>query len=131
VVSGEGGAKRDGVAHWMRAASCCAGRLTLTVADAWEAGPRSAAELKKAATHYDRAAALCPAPAGKSELAGIAAWSLVPHRGRNHVTCDMSRLHSAPALKGARLKHQMRAIVLTGQTTPSEALFEALCSSVC
>jgi hypothetical protein len=47
------------------------------------------------------------------------------------VTCDMSRLHSAPALKGARLKHQMRAIVLTGQTTPSEALFEALCSSVC
>ena len=25
--------------------------------------------------HYDRAAALCPAPAGKAELAGIAAWS--------------------------------------------------------
>jgi hypothetical protein len=41
---------------------------------AWEAGPRSAAELKEAATHYDRAAALCPAPAGKAELAGIAAW---------------------------------------------------------
>ena len=40
----------------------------------WEAKPRSAAELKKAATHYDRAAALNPAPAGKAELAGRAAW---------------------------------------------------------
>jgi len=40
----------------------------------WEAGPRSAAELKEAATHYERAAALCPAPVGKAELAGIAAW---------------------------------------------------------
>ena len=37
--------------------------------DAWEAGPRSAAELKEAATHLDRAAALCPAPAGKARLA--------------------------------------------------------------
>jgi len=27
---------------------------------AWEAGPRSAAELREAATHYERAAALCP-----------------------------------------------------------------------
>eukprot|EP00964_Phaeocystis_antarctica_P130657 scaffold94540_cov66-Phaeocystis_antarctica.AAC.2 len=41
---------------------------------AWEAGPRSAAELKKAATHYDRAAALCPAPVAKEQLAGDAAW---------------------------------------------------------
>jgi hypothetical protein len=41
---------------------------------AWEVGPRSAAELKEAATHYDRAAALCAAPAVKAELAGIAAW---------------------------------------------------------
>jgi len=41
---------------------------------AWEAGPRSAAELKEAATHYDRSAALNPAPAVKAELAGIAAW---------------------------------------------------------
>ena len=41
---------------------------------AWEAGPRSAAELKKAATHFGRAAALCPAPAGKAQLAGHAAW---------------------------------------------------------
>ena len=40
----------------------------------WEAGPRSAAELKEAATHYERAAALCPAPAVKAELADLAAW---------------------------------------------------------
>jgi len=36
---------------------------------AWEAGPRSAAELKEAATHYERSAALCSAPAVKAELA--------------------------------------------------------------
>ena len=40
--------------------------------DAWEAGPRSAAELKEAATHYDRAAALHPAPAMKAELTRLA-----------------------------------------------------------
>eukprot|EP00964_Phaeocystis_antarctica_P028767 scaffold16226_cov60-Phaeocystis_antarctica.AAC.1 len=40
---------------------------------AWEAEPRSAAELKKAATHYERAAALHPAPAMKAHLAGKAA----------------------------------------------------------
>jgi tetratricopeptide (TPR) repeat protein len=42
--------------------------------DAWEAGPRSAAELREAAAHFDRAAALCPAPALKAALAGEAAW---------------------------------------------------------
>ena len=41
---------------------------------AWGAGPRSAAELKEAATHYERAAALHPAPAVKAELAGSADW---------------------------------------------------------
>ena len=41
---------------------------------AWEAGPRSAAELKEAATLFDRAAALCPAPAIKAHLADQAAW---------------------------------------------------------
>ena len=41
--------------------------------DAWEAGPRSAAELMEAATHYERAAVLDPAPAMKAELAGNAA----------------------------------------------------------
>ena len=42
--------------------------------DAWEAGPRSAAELREAATHFDRAAALHPAPAAKAEFAEDAAW---------------------------------------------------------
>ena len=42
--------------------------------DAWEAGPRSAAELKEAITHFERAAALHPAPEGKAELARVAAW---------------------------------------------------------
>tara|TARA_B100000780_G_scaffold220866_1_gene159925 strand:+ start:97 stop:282 length:186 start_codon:yes stop_codon:yes gene_type:complete len=41
---------------------------------AWEAGPRSAAELKKAAIHYDRAAARHPAPAVKAGFADNAAW---------------------------------------------------------
>jgi tetratricopeptide (TPR) repeat protein len=40
---------------------------------AWEAGPRSAAELMEAATHFERAAALCPAPAVQAVLAGDAA----------------------------------------------------------
>ena len=43
---------------------------------AWEAGPRSAAELKEAATHYERAAALhpVPPPAAKALFAGRAGW---------------------------------------------------------
>ena len=41
---------------------------------ALEAGPRSAAELREAATHYDRAAALASAPAAKAELSGEADW---------------------------------------------------------
>ena len=32
---------------------------------AWEVGPRSAAEFEEAVTHFERAVALCPAPAGK------------------------------------------------------------------
>ena len=39
---------------------------------AWEAGPRSAAELMEAATHYEWAAALHPAPAMKARFAGRA-----------------------------------------------------------
>ena len=38
----------------------------------WEVGPRSAAELKKAATHYERAAALSPAPAMKADFTKLA-----------------------------------------------------------
>eukprot|EP00964_Phaeocystis_antarctica_P107195 scaffold71954_cov54-Phaeocystis_antarctica.AAC.1 len=41
---------------------------------AWEPGPRSlaAAELKEAATHFEQAAALHPAPAVKTTFAGQA-----------------------------------------------------------
>ena len=39
---------------------------------AWEVGPRSAAELKKAAAHYDRSAALCDAPLWKAETSRLA-----------------------------------------------------------
>ena len=42
--------------------------------DAWEAGPRSVAELKEAATHYERTAALCAAPALKAESSMRADW---------------------------------------------------------
>ena len=42
--------------------------------DAWEAGPRSAAELKEAATLFDRSAAMCDAPVQKAGLAGVADW---------------------------------------------------------
>eukprot|EP00964_Phaeocystis_antarctica_P028654 scaffold16167_cov58-Phaeocystis_antarctica.AAC.9 len=40
----------------------------------WEAGPRSAAELKEAAALFDRSAALCDAPALKAGLASNADW---------------------------------------------------------
>ena len=39
---------------------------------AWVTGPRSAAKLKEAAKHYERAAAECGAPAGKVEFARLA-----------------------------------------------------------
>eukprot|EP00964_Phaeocystis_antarctica_P111575 scaffold75924_cov63-Phaeocystis_antarctica.AAC.3 len=41
-------------------------------AGSWEAGPRSVAELSEAATLFDRAAALHPAPVAKANLAGYA-----------------------------------------------------------
>ena len=50
-------------AHQMRALVLVGQR------DAWELGPRSAADLKEAATLFDRAAALCDAPAMKAHLA--------------------------------------------------------------
>eukprot|EP00964_Phaeocystis_antarctica_P126577 scaffold90254_cov60-Phaeocystis_antarctica.AAC.2 len=61
-------APNDVGAHQMRA-------LVLSgLSGAWEVGSRSAAELKEAAAHYDRAAALCPAPAGKAHFADRAGW---------------------------------------------------------
>ena len=40
----------------------------------WGVGPRSAAELKEAAVHYDRSAALSNAPAIQAAKAGLADW---------------------------------------------------------
>jgi tetratricopeptide (TPR) repeat protein len=60
-------APNDESANQMRALVLCGQD------DAWEAGPRSAAELMEAATHFDRAAALSPAPAVQAERAGDAA----------------------------------------------------------
>ena len=40
----------------------------------WEEMPRSAVELREAAAHFDRAAALNPAPVMKAGLAEEAAW---------------------------------------------------------
>ena len=40
--------------------------------DAWEAGPRSAAELKEAGTRLERAAALCDAPVVAAEFIFLA-----------------------------------------------------------
>ena len=42
--------------------------------NAWKAGPRSAGELKEAATLSDRSAALCDAPAMKVQFANNADW---------------------------------------------------------
>eukprot|EP00964_Phaeocystis_antarctica_P135854 scaffold100234_cov63-Phaeocystis_antarctica.AAC.1 len=58
----------DEQANQMRA------RVLVGRVGAVEVGPPSVAELKEAATHFDRAAALCPAPAGQAKLAGCAAW---------------------------------------------------------
>ena len=41
---------------------------------AWEAGPRTAKELKEAAAHFERVATLHPAPAVKARFADCAAW---------------------------------------------------------
>ena len=59
----------DDLAHEMRAAV-----LSRRGACAWQAEPqpRSAAELREAATHYERAAALQTAPAIKAEMEGAA-----------------------------------------------------------
>ena len=56
-------------AHRMRAMVLSSGPLS-----AWGAGPRSAAELREAAAHFERAAALSPAPAVKAGFADAAEW---------------------------------------------------------
>ena len=57
----------DGIAQEMRAV-VLAGQH-----GAWEVGPRSAAEVKEAATHFERVVALCPAPMGKAKFTEDAA----------------------------------------------------------
>eukprot|EP00964_Phaeocystis_antarctica_P160486 scaffold132110_cov51-Phaeocystis_antarctica.AAC.1 len=49
-------------------ANCMRADVLSGVDGAWEAGPRSAAELEEAAMHFERAAALTNAPAEKAEL---------------------------------------------------------------
>ena len=61
-------APNEETSHNMRALVLCG------MEKAWEAGPRSAAELKEAATHFERAAELSDAPALKAERATNAAW---------------------------------------------------------
>ena len=51
-----------------------AGVLSGPIDNVWEAGPRSAVEFKEAATYYEQAAALCPAPSGKARFADDADW---------------------------------------------------------
>ena len=53
-------------AHMMRAEVLCG------QPGAWEAGPRSAAELTEAAAHFERSAALSYAPAVKAEIIRLA-----------------------------------------------------------
>eukprot|EP00964_Phaeocystis_antarctica_P087548 scaffold55582_cov58-Phaeocystis_antarctica.AAC.6 len=69
-------APNDEGADHMRALVLCGGD------GAFEAGPRSAAELKEAAAHFDRAVALCPAPAVKTGLTEIRVGRLLPQPGR-------------------------------------------------
>ena len=61
-------APNDGGANIMRAA------VLSGESDAWEVGPRSAAEYKEAAAHFDRVAAIHPAPVAKAHFASLADW---------------------------------------------------------
>ena len=59
----------------MRAAVLSPGADVLGgVSGIWGAVVRSAAELKEAATYFERAAALCPAPVIRAEFTDRAAW---------------------------------------------------------
>ena len=63
-------APRDQPAYVMRALV-----LSGEVGGAWKLGSHSAAELKEAAAHYERAAALCDAPACIAGLTRLAVLS--------------------------------------------------------
>ena len=51
---------------------------------------RSAAELKEAATHYDRAVALCPAPAAKTQFAELADFCAAARQGPGSESCALT-----------------------------------------
>ena len=56
---------------------------------AWEAGPRSAAELKQATTHFNRSTALSKAPGVKAELVQLQASGPVPQSGPERPCCSV------------------------------------------
>ena len=62
-----GAAPNEGLAHHMRAV------VLSGMIKAWEAGPRSAAELKEAAKHFERYVEIEPAPAMKAMRTRLAA----------------------------------------------------------
>ena len=62
-------APNNQAATQMRAAVLCG-----VTFGAWEAGPRSAAELKEAVTCFERTAAIHPAPAARAKLLSLADW---------------------------------------------------------
>ena len=62
-------APNKAIAHSMRATV-----LGALAFGAWEAGPRSAAELTEAAALWEWSAALCSAPTLKAQKASIADW---------------------------------------------------------
>eukprot|EP00964_Phaeocystis_antarctica_P013866 scaffold7608_cov62-Phaeocystis_antarctica.AAC.1 len=79
----------------------------------WEVGPRSAAELKEAAAHFERAAALHHAPAGKANLTG--------HAARCHRLADAISLGVCVwGVSRPRGSRAVRSQRLEAQSSPSE-----------
>ena len=76
---------------------------------AWEAGPRSAAELREAATHYERAAALSSAPAVKAQFAGNAAQCGRRGCGGRRGGCSLCGLALLRLQRRQRLAHLLVA----------------------
>ena len=75
------------LAHTMRA------RVLSLQSNAWKPGPRSAAEVREAAAHFERAAALSNAPVAKAGFAGLAEMC----RGIPSKAAAMSTARSASA----------------------------------
>ena len=73
----------------------------------WEVRPRSAAELKEAAAHYEQAAALCNAPVQKAAAAQNAVWchqaAAMPSYTEVPAAASPSEAGAAPPLLGTAL----------------------------